>query len=597
MERGDLAMNVVSSKIFEKKVIIKVKDRVCDTPEELLSSDLFARILKMAIKDLTRRNSILLDIFTNKNDITDKDIKLLIDTLIYASKMPIDLVVNVVKGSEQFAKNAMLLNDFIQHLYNYWRNFDRFVICNSDDDDLDKRPYRTFNATVDQLTHLVRKIYRDLQDNVAKKHPNVFRQVKAGAQLAAIGKCKDIPYTGELYKKLGQVPVIRQVLLNPPLVLDPPMNKRTGKFERVYKNPLDLIDIDADEWLCFPAKVGPLLINIYFHEKFYDLGFSLCNLFEIANDADLGKKPDAVYLFGVPGDVLDELAPLPTVFYDDEENDMFVAAVPNRDQFGYFGYLKKMALTLHNIRMMRAGKMPFHGAMFRIVLKGNKEANVLVMGDSGAGKSETLEAFRVLGQEFIQDIIVVADDMGSLSIDGNGDVIAYGTEVGAYVRLDDLNPGYAFGQLDRAIIMNPSQKNARTILPVTSYDNLIKGHKIDFVLYCNNFEEIDEDHPVIERFTSPEEAIKVFRSGAVMSKGTTTSTGLVHTYFANVFGPPQYRDTHEVIAQQYFTQFFKKDVFVGQMRTRLSIKGWEQKGPQESAKGLLAMIQNLPNKK
>ncbi|CUH96325.1 hypothetical protein P22_2415 [Propionispora sp. 2/2-37] len=589
-------MNIISSKIFEKKVIIKVKDRVCDTPEELLSSDLFARVVKMAIRDLTKRNSILLDIFTNKNDITDKDIRLLIDTLIYASKMPIDLVVNVVKGSEQFAKNPMLLNDFIQYLYNFWRNFDRFVICNSDDDELDKRPYRTFNTTVDQLTNLVRKIYRDLQDNVAKKHPNVFRQVKAGAQLAAIGKCKDIPYSGDIYKKLDKVPVIRQILLNPPLVLDPPMNKRTGKFERVYKNPLDLVDINTDEWLCFPAKVGPLLINIYFHEKFYDLGFSLCNLFEIANDVDLEKKPDAIYLFGVPGDVLDELAPLPTVFFDDEENDMFVAAVPNRDQFGYFGYLKKMALTLHNIRMMRAGKMPFHGAMFRIVLKGNKEANVLVMGDSGAGKSETLEAFRVLGQEFIQDIIVIADDMGSLSIDDHGDIIAYGTEVGAYVRLDDLNPGYAFGQLDRAIIMNPSQKNARTILPVTSYDNVIKGHKIDFVLYCNNFEEIDEDHPVIERFTSPEEAIKVFRSGAVMSKGTTTSTGLVHTYFANVFGPPQYRETHEVIAQKYFAQFFKKDVFVGQMRTRLSIKGWEQKGPQESAKGLLAMIQTMPSK-
>lgn len=590
-------MSIINSKIVEEKVIIQVKDRVCDTPEELLLSDLFERVLKLAIRDLAKRKSLLLNIFADPEHITEEDIKLLIETLVYATKMEISLVPQVVKGAGQFANNPMLLNDFLQYLYNYWRNFDRFIICTSDEgDDLDKRPYRTFDATVEKLTHLVRKAYRDLQDNISRKHPNVFRQVKAGAQLAAIGKQQKFPYKGELYEKLAKVPLIRQILLNPPLVLDPPMNKRTGKFERVETNPLELVDVNPEEWLCFPAKVGPLVINIYFHEKFYDLGFSLCNLFEIANDKDLAKKPDAIYLFGVPGDVLDGLAPLPTVFYDDKDNDMFVAACPNRDQFGYFGYLKKMVLTLHNIRMMREGKMPFHGAMFRIVLKGNKEANILVMGDTGAGKSETLEAFRVLGQEYIQDIIVVADDMGSLAIDENGDVVAYGTEIGAYVRLDDLNPGYAFGQLDRAIIMNPSQKNARTILPVTTYENVSKGHKLDFVLYCNNFEQIDEDHPVIERFPNADAAIGVFRSGAVMSKGTTTSTGLVHTYFANVFGPPQYREVHEEIAQQYFAQFFAKDVFVGQMRTRLSIKGWEHKGPEESAKGLLDMIQSLPTK-
>jgi hypothetical protein len=69
-----------------------------------------------------------------------------------------------------------------------------------------------------------------------------------------------------------------------------------------------------------------------------------------------------VYTFGVPGKALNHLAEFPTVFYDDEENNMMVAAVPNRDEFGYFGYLKKMVLTLHNIIMMKRGILPFHGA-------------------------------------------------------------------------------------------------------------------------------------------------------------------------------------------------------------------------------------------
>jgi energy-coupling factor transporter ATP-binding protein EcfA2 len=269
-----------------------------------------------------------------------------------------------------------------------------------------------------------------------------------------------------------------------------------------------------------------------------------------------------------------------------------VAAAPNRDEFGYFGYLKKMTLTLHNIKMMKAGLLPFHGALVKIVLN-QKASTVLIVGDTGAGKSETLEAFRVLGDAYIQDMIIVADDMGAIQIDADGDVIGYGTEVGAFVRLDDLQPGYAFGQIDRAIIMSPSQINARAVLPVTTYANVVKGHKIDLVLYANNYEEIDQEHPIIERFSQQADAIRVFRSGAVMSKGTTTSTGLVHSYFANIFGPPEYQELHETLAERYFERFFSKGVFVGQIRTRLGIAGWETKGPEDAAKALIGVIQAL----
>ena len=78
------------------------------------------------------------------------------------------------------------------------------------------------------------------------------------------------------------------------------------------------------------------------------MGFSMCNLFELADDSDLSKKPDALFIYGAPGNVLDGLSNYSTVFYDDEENNIFVGAIPNRPEFGYFGYLKKMVLTLHN---------------------------------------------------------------------------------------------------------------------------------------------------------------------------------------------------------------------------------------------------------
>ena len=80
-------------------------------------------------------------------------------------------------------------------------------------------------------------------------------------------------------------------------------------------------------------------------------------------------------------------------------------------------------------------------------------------------------------------MIVIADDMGSLEMAPDGRIVGYGTEIGAFLQLDDLQPGYALGQIDRAIIMNANQVNARIILPITTFNNLIKGHMTS-ILSC-----------------------------------------------------------------------------------------------------------------
>ncbi|MBI4634595.1 MAG: phosphoenolpyruvate carboxykinase [Deltaproteobacteria bacterium] len=583
-------MNTYSFKFIHQKILIYAADRMCDTPEELLSSPLFREFLGHALNQLRHRRSPLLDIFENPEKINDDQVARLVETLIYLTKVRGEVVPNIVKDSDRFFRNNELLNDFVEYLYNYWRDFDRFVICSSAFSKMEEKPYRTFDDTIEHFTHLMRKTYRDIQENITGHHPAIYRQVRAGAEIAAITSNQFTTTPDGVYQKLRGIPIIRQILLNPPLILNPPMNKRTGRFVPADANPLDRIDIRTEEWFCFPARVGKLVILIYFHEKFAELGFSLCNLFELANNADLERKPDGIYLYGVPGDALDQLAKFPTIFHYDTTNDMLVAAVPNRDEFGYFGYLKKMALTLHNIRMMQRGAMPFHGALVNILLHSGSEATILMIGDTGAGKSETLEAFRIIGDDRIRDMTIIADDMGSLKISGPGRILGYGTEIGAYVRLDDLQAGYAFGQLDRTIIMNPDQVNARAVLPVTTYSRVVRGYPVDMILYANNYETVDEDHPLIEQFRTAEDALRVFREGTVMSKGTTTSTGLVHSYFANVFGPAQYRTEHEVIAGTYFDAFIKGGLFVGQIRTRLGISGSEAQGPEEAARALLGLI-------
>ena len=582
--------NTHSYEIFGKKIIIRIHDVICENASELLNTRLFKDILEIAVSELFRRNSCLLKIFRD-GQITDKSYDRLIHCL--AALASDDGSVQSKQELERysdFLNDRTLFNDFVEYIYNFWRQYDRFIICDSMGRNWDKRPYRTFNATIGQLTHLIRGMYRDIQEAVMGDHPRIYRQVAAGAEIATISVNHVVPFFDKKYDILNTTSMIRQVLINPPLILNPPMNKRKGSFIKVDKNPLDLINIQEGDWLCYPAKVGTLTILVYFHKYFIDLGLTLCNLFQLANDDDLMQKPDAIYFYGVDENSLDSLAPFPTVFHEDAKNDLLVAAVPRRDEFGYFGYLKKMILTLHNIIMMKRGRLPFHGALVKMILKGDKVRTILFAGDTGAGKSETLEALREMAQDDIQDMFIIADDMGSLEINVQGEIIGYGTEIGAFLRLDDLQPGYALGQIDRAIIMSANQVNARIVIPVANYDKVIKGDRVDYILYANNYEEIDDDHPIIEKFDDLEKAYNVFKEGTVMSKGTTASTGIVHTYFANIFGPAQYKPLHEKIARQYFKTFFDKGIFVGQVRTRLGLKGFERSGPEEAAKCLIDIL-------
>lgn len=571
------------------KIILRVRNRVCNSTEELLSSQLFDAVLRRFLQELTRQNSKYLAIFPS-NRYDETEIQALKQSLFYLLNLPAEKVSRLVDGSDSFFQDPFLFNEFVEQFYNYWRSRHRLVICDAVFDRLDQKPYRTFNELVESLMHIIRSAYRNIQENITGDHPKIYRQVSAGAEIGAIALPARINFPPGLYQQLQDVFTIRQVLMYPPMIFNTPTNKREGVFERVGRSPLEGLKLNPQEWLCYPAKVGSLLIMVYFSLELFELGFSLSNLFELADEKDLGSKPDAVYLFGVPQEQLNSPGSNKTIFFDDEANGLLVAAVPNQDAYAYFGYLKKMVLTLHNVQRMKHRALPLHGAIFQIRMHACRPFTIALVGDTGAGKSETIEALRQIASGQIEDLTIIADDMGSLEIDPNGQVLAFGTEIGAFVRLDDLQKGYALGQIDRSIIMNPDQVNARVVLPITRYQYVTRGWPLDCILYANNYETVDETHPVIEMFQSAEKALDVFGTGRVMSKGTTTSTGMVETYFANIFGPLQYRHLHDRLADEFYHHFFEHHILVGQMRTMLGIRGQELSGPQASARALLDFI-------
>ena len=248
-----------------------------------------------------------------------------------------------------------------------------------------------------------------------------------------------------------------------------------------------------------------------------------------------------------------------------------------------------MALTLHNLIQIERGNLPIHGAMAHVVLRDGHSANIVLMGDSGAGKSESLEALRILADEHLRDLTVVFDDMGSLQI-REGEVVGLGTEIGAFVRLDDLQPGYAYAEVERSIFMNPHKTNARIVIPITSYGKVIAGWPVDVFLYANNYERVTRKDPYIQFFNEIDEALGVCSQGARISKGTTSEEGLVYTYFANPFGAPQKRERHHQLARKYMEKMMSNGVKVGQLRTQLGIKGFEVAGPELAARALLGVI-------
>ena len=67
----------------------------------------------------------------------------------------------------------------------------------------------------------------------------------------------------------------------------------------------------------------------------------------------------------------------------------------------------------------------------------------------------------------LMDVKIVYDDMGLLMFNTDGDIVSSGTEIGAFVRLNDLDSGYGFKELDRAVIMNPDKINARIVVPTS----------------------------------------------------------------------------------------------------------------------------------
>ena len=564
------------------KAMINFSLKFCDTRQKILNSYAFRKVIETFIQKLKKEDVIVYEYYTEFYK-TDEDlVNALINVFKFLSVCETEEVLKANSSFSVFFDDKDLFVELIELLYKFWMRMQRITIVRNErlGEGLQNVRFIFANGLFNEL---VLSLYRRIGETIVGQQHRVYRQrilgANAGLTLNDVNWNCPVEYNG-----LTSIPFISSVVFNPPLITYTKRNTRDGIFEEHHTNPIENIVLDDNSWIVFPAKVGNMLTFVYFHKDFMDHGLGISNLFELAIESTyIGKKPDIIYVFGYP----DGHEEKRTFYYKDKNNDILIGYANYCDDIDYFGYMKKMLLTLHNIKQMENGCLPLHGAMVNVLLTNGKESNIIIIGDSGAGKSESLEAFRALNENYIRHMRIIFDDMGYLKIGEDNTIKGYGTEIGAFVRIDDLDPTYAYEQLDRGIYSNPDKVNARITIPVSTYEIISKGYKVDYMFYANNYAENEKK---IHFFNNLDKAIEVFEDGARKAKGTTTEKGLVKSYFANPFGPVQERDKAEVLVRKYFSLLEKSGTKIGEIYTSLAIDGKSKNGPREAAEELFTLI-------
>lgn len=565
------------------RAMINFTLKYCDTKQKLLNSYGFRRVVDSFIKQFLKKEEVVIfDYYIEHFGSEDNLVDAFIEVFKLLTVFEIDEVVAVDNKYSKFFEDKDLFIEVTELLFEYWKRLERYTIVRNNRLGEGLQNVRFIQAN-DMFNDLILSTGRRIQTTVVGRESRIFRQSTAGANAGLT--LNDVNWNCPIeYKGLTSIPFISTVVFHPPYISYTKRNTRDGIFQEHQQNPIENLVLNEDDWFVFPAKVGNMLTFVYFHKDFMVHGVGLSNLFEIATENEyIGKKPDMIYIFGYP----DGHEEKRTFYYKDKKNDILIGYANYCDDIDYFGYMKKMLLTLHNVKQIENERLPIHGAMVNIVLRNGKESNIIIVGDSGAGKSESLEAFRTLNESYIRHMRVIFDDMGYLKKEEDGTIKAYGTEIGAFVRVDDLDPAYAFAQLDRGVYTNMDRVNARVTIPISTYEIISRGYPIDYFLYANNYNEAEKK---ILLYNDLDKAIPIFEDGARKAKGTTTEKGLVKSYFANPFGPVQEREATEKLVRSYFSDMKKAGVKIGEIHTSLAIEGKAKDGPREAAEELFSLI-------
>ena len=469
-----------------------------------------------------------------------------------------------LQKSFEYLSNKQVLLKIADGLYDQWRKNQRYVLL---EDSLTNDRYELLEA-IDRFSRLVISTYRDVYENILGTSQRIYRELPSGANAGFLITKTTFDLPNEL-SAFNNSFYIKSMMIKPPFLVHTKSNTRKGVFKE-KNNPIT--KIDSNNYLSIGVKIGGSLGLCYISKKYLDYVIGIGNLFELATPDEANKeKPEFYMIFGYEDEHIKEC------YYYKLNDGTYVGVCPDTPEIDYFGYVKKMILTLHNLNRINNYELPIHGAGIKIKKTDGTSIVFAILGDSGAGKSETLEALKSLNYDEIADVVTLFDDMGTM-VNINGKLYIKGTETGAFVRLDDLDKSYSIKSIDRAIYFNPESINSRLVIPISTYLESSTLYPIDAFLLADNYSEGE----TLIKYTDKEKAIADFIEGKRMTMQTTSEKGIVSTFFANPFGPVQEEEKTRKIIESFFEILYKTNVKVLRIRTRLSYE--RKEGPEKAAK-------------
>ena len=261
---------------------------------------------------------------------------------------------------------------------------------------------------------------------------------------------------------------------------------------------------DPADYVCKAEQVGPYRMLVVIHRACFHLISDELRLYPQIEEVQLrdsvdGVAWDGVMLFGIPVSVMGDAWKTGYVLDRRKDGALFPTAwVAREDAADYVGFFKKTLLTLHNERVKAMGGMPVHGAMITITFKNGLRKTLVFTADSGTGKSETITAMMEQlisasgpAAELLR-IDILSGDMLSLWRGEDGQIYAFGTETGDFLRLTDITESWKsrFGDLlERGSYSNIDHpRNPRVTIPgICDARKLLSPTRVNCFFYIDNY--------------------------------------------------------------------------------------------------------------
>lgn len=339
-----------------KLAIINFDVTYSSSAKELLNSPYFKEVTRRYMLHLKEENLNFYKWLLNGNNVGDAIYEIL-------KTFRLLLVISPEEVDNYYLKDKNLLLEFIEGFHDYWMSYRRFSVTKTK---FNRKTETHFVLQDSMFNRLLRSFYRDIEQCLLGEKNNIYRQVNTGTNASILVYQLEEFFLSDKYNKLYNIPIIESVMIRTPMIISTDSNKREGTFQEANQNPILEFNIDEDSWFGYPAKVGNLFVMIYFHCDFIYNGISLANLFELASPKIAHSRPDGILLFGNKNQQNN-------LFYYDKEEDLWVGTIGYDVKSEYFGYMKKMILTLHNLKVMSKGWLPIHGSLVNVYLKNGEK--------------------------------------------------------------------------------------------------------------------------------------------------------------------------------------------------------------------------------